>query len=123
MRVFHVSIPFSGARGKGRTTTKGRRFGGLGMVGRLTRKAWLQIAAVVAAVTVIVIVVAVIAGGDNQTDEVATGAPADVPGTESSPSTAGDTTAPTGGVTPHDSSSADVGVRRPGRRGRSAGSP
>jgi hypothetical protein len=70
------------------------------MVGRLTRKAWLQIAAVVAAVTVIVIVVAVVAGGDNQTDEVATGAPADVPGTESSPSTAGDTTAPTGGVTP-----------------------
>jgi hypothetical protein len=68
------------------------------MVGRLTRKAWLLIAAVVAAVTVIVIVVVVVAGGDNQTDEVATGAPTDEPGTESSPSTAGETTAPTGGA-------------------------
>ena len=63
------------------------------MVGRLTRKAWLQIAAVV-----IVIVVAVVAcRGDNQTDEAATGTPTDEPGTESSPSTAGDTTGPTGG--------------------------
>jgi hypothetical protein len=68
------------------------------MVGRLTRKAWLQITAVVAAVTVIVVVVAVVAGGDNQTDDVATGTPAGEPGTESSPPTAGDTTAPTGGV-------------------------
>jgi hypothetical protein len=70
------------------------------MVGRLTRKAWLLIAAVVAAVTVIVIVVVVVAGGDNQTDEVATGAPTDEPGTESSPSTAGETTAPTVGAVP-----------------------
>jgi len=70
------------------------------MVGGLTRKAWLQIAAVVSAVAVIVVVVAVAAGGDNSTDEVATGAPAGEPGTESSPSTAGDTTAPTVGVVP-----------------------
>ena len=44
------------------------------------------------------IVVAVAAGGDNQTDEVATGTPAGEPGTESSPPTAGDTIAPTGGA-------------------------
>jgi hypothetical protein len=63
------------------------------MVGRLTRKAWLQIAAVV-----IVIGVAVVAcRGDNQTDEAATGTPTAETGTES---TAGDTTAPTGGVIP-----------------------
>jgi hypothetical protein len=68
------------------------------MVGRLTRKAWLLIAAVVAAVTVIVIVVVVVAGGGNQTDHVATGTPAGEPGTESSPPTAGDPTAPTGGA-------------------------
>jgi hypothetical protein len=65
------------------------------MVGRLTRKAWLLIVAVV-----IVIVVAVVGCDGNQTDEAATGAPTDEPGTEPSPSTAGETTAPTGGVTP-----------------------
>ena len=69
-----------------------------------TRKAWLLIAAVVAAAAVIVIVAVVVAGGDNQTDEVATGAPTDQPteepGTESSPPTTGDTTAPTGGAVP-----------------------
>ena len=71
---------------------------------RLTRKVWLLIAAVVAAVAVIVIGVVVVAGGDNQTDQVATGAPTgaprDEPGTESAPSTAGETTAPTVGAVP-----------------------
>jgi hypothetical protein len=74
------------------------------MVGGLTRKAWLLIAAVVAAVAVVVMVVAVVAGGDgDQTDEVATGAPTDEPRDEptvSSPSAAGVTTAPTGGAAP-----------------------
>jgi hypothetical protein len=74
-----------------------------------TRKAWLLIAAVVVAVAVVVFVVAVVAGGDHQTDQVATGGPTDEPGTdepteepgtESSPSTAGVTTAPTGGAVP-----------------------
>jgi hypothetical protein len=94
MRVRSCVYSVQRAQGKGRTT-KGRRFGGLDVVGRLTRKAWLLIAAVV-----IVIVVAVVGCDDNPTDEAATGAPTDEPGTDSSPSTAGDTTAPTGGVTP-----------------------
>jgi hypothetical protein len=70
------------------------------MVRRLTRKAWLPIAAVGAAVAVIVIVVVVVAGGDHQTDAVATGAPRDEPGTGSSPSTAAVTTGPTVGAVP-----------------------
>jgi hypothetical protein len=81
------------------------------MVGRLPRKAWLLIVAVV-----IVIVVAVVGCDGNQTDEAATGAPTDEPGTEPSPSTAGETTAPTG-VGTHDGAGADRGVRGPGRRG------
>jgi hypothetical protein len=76
------------------------------MVGRLTGKAWLLIAAVVAAVAVIGIVV--VAGGDNQTEAVATGAPTDAPrdepgdepGSEASPSTAAATTGPTVGAVP-----------------------
>jgi hypothetical protein len=102
-----------------------------------TGKAWLLIAAVVAAMTVIGIVVVVVAGGDNQTEAVATGAPTDEPGdepgSESSPSTAAgrhradrrrrpNGAAVTGGST-HHRAGAELGVRRPGRRRRGTGSP
>jgi hypothetical protein len=69
------------------------------MLERLTRKAWLKIAAAVAAVAVMVIVVAVVVGGDDGTDEVVTGMSVTEPATEPSSPTTGDTTAPGNGAT------------------------
>jgi hypothetical protein len=68
------------------------------MFGRLTRKAWLKVAAAVAAVAVMVIVVAVIVGDDGS-DEGAMGMSVTQPATEPSSSPTGETTAPGGGDT------------------------